>query len=135
MGVLSTAVMENGGDVVGIIPDFMAREVPHRKISRLITVDSMSRRKAMMFESADAFCVLPGGFGTLDEFFELLALTQLGFQGKPIFLLNMGGFFDDLLAFLAGVRDRGFIASEDLARIIVTGIPEDVVNHEALAAL
>jgi uncharacterized protein (TIGR00730 family) len=76
----------------------------------------MSRRKAMMFESADAFCVLPGGFGTLDEFFELLALTQRVFQGKPIFLLNMGGFFDDLLAFLAGVRDRGFIASEDLAR-------------------
>ncbi len=129
MGVLSTSVMENGGNVTGIIPDFMAREVPHRKISRLITVDSMNQRKTMMFDSSDAFCVLPGGFGTLDEFFEVLTLMQLGFQDKPIYILNTDGFFDDLIRFLARLRDQGFIAAEHFDRITVVSGPGEVIRR------
>lgn len=101
MGVLADAMLEAGGEVIGVIPQsLVAREVAHHGITELRVVRTMHERKAMMFELSDAFIALPGGFGTLDEFFEVLTWSQLGHHGKPCGLLDVGGYYRDLLALL-----------------------------------
>lgn len=101
MGVLADSMLEAGGEVIGVIPQsLVAKEVAHHGVSELRIVDTMHQRKALMNELSDAFIALPGGFGTLDEFFEILTWSQLGIHGKPSGLLNVSGYFDNLLAML-----------------------------------
>ena len=101
MGMLADSMLEAGGEVIGVIPQsLVAKEVAHRGVTELRIVDTMHQRKALMNELSDAFIALPGGFGTLDEFFEILTWSQLGIHGKPSGLLNVSGYFDSLLAML-----------------------------------
>jgi uncharacterized protein (TIGR00730 family) len=101
MGVLADSMLQAGGEVIGVIPQsLVAKEVAHRGVTELRIVDTMHQRKALMNELSDAFIALPGGFGTLDEFFEILTWSQLGIHRKPSGLLNVSGFYDCLLAML-----------------------------------
>jgi uncharacterized protein (TIGR00730 family) len=110
MGVLADAVLEAGGSAVGVIPGFLnIKEVAHTGVSELITVSSMHERKAMMADLADAFIALPGGWGTLEEIFEMLTWAQLGFHEKPCGLLNISGYFDNLVAFLETSFEKKFV--------------------------
>lgn len=110
MGVLADSVLEAGGRITGVIPHaLVARELAHQGLTALHVVDSMHERKALMAELADAFLALPGGFGTLEEFAEAVTWTQLGLQAKPCGLLNVAGFYDGLLAFLAHALQQEFL--------------------------
>jgi uncharacterized protein (TIGR00730 family) len=101
MGIIADSMLEADGEVIGVIPQsLVAKEVAHRGVTELRIVDTMHQRKALMNELSDAFIALPGGFGTLDEFFEILTWSQLGIHGKPTGLLNVSGFYDSLLAML-----------------------------------
>ncbi len=109
MGVVMQAVLDNGGAVTGVIPEFlMRREVGNPALTELIVVDSMHERKRRMFEFADGFAVLPGGLGTLDETIEVLTWQQLGLHGKPISLLNTGGYWTCFEALIEHVIGQGF---------------------------
>ncbi|TFW05077.1 TIGR00730 family Rossman fold protein [Oxalobacteraceae bacterium OM1] len=110
MGVIADEVMRLGGRATGIIPQaLMDKEVGHLGLTELIIVKDMHERKAMMAERADAFIAMPGGIGTLEELFEVFTWLQLGFHDKPIGLLNVKGFYDHLLGFIAHVVDQGFL--------------------------
>ncbi len=98
MGVLADAALAEGGQVIGVIPRMLVeREIAHKGLTTMHVVGSMHERKALMADLSDAFIAMPGGFGTLDEFCEILTWTQLGLQQKPIGMLNVDGFFDRLL--------------------------------------
>jgi uncharacterized protein (TIGR00730 family) len=116
MGVVADAVLAAGGDVVGVIPHaLMAREIGHAGLTTMHVVDSMHERKALMADAADAFIALPGGVGTFEELFEAITWTQLGLHAKPCGLLNVDGFYDDLLRFLDHAWVEGFIKPETRA--------------------
>lgn len=109
MGAAARAVLENGGEVTGIIPDFlMSLEVGNPGVTELIVVDTMHERKARMFELSDAFVVLPGGLGTLDETIEIATWKQLQLHAKPIVTVNIDGYWDNLNTLLGGVVGAGF---------------------------
>jgi hypothetical protein len=131
MGVVADAAIAAGGRVTGLIPErLVEREVGHHGISELIVTASMFDRKDRMIAMSDAFVILPGGLGTLDELFEVLTLRQLGYHQKPIVLVNVDGFWDPLNALIRQVVDRGFAESEVHALL-------RIVEHadQALAAL
>jgi uncharacterized protein (TIGR00730 family) len=110
MGVIADAVLAGGGEVVGVIPQGLVdRELAHPRSTSLHITASMHERKALMAELSDAFLALAGGYGTLDETFEMLTWSQLGLHAKPVGLLNTAGFFDGLLAFLDHTVTEGFI--------------------------
>jgi uncharacterized protein (TIGR00730 family) len=112
MGSLADAVLGLGGEVIGVIPRGLANgEVAHSGV-RLRVVESMHERKALMADLSEAFIALPGGYGTMDEFHEILTWRQLHIHDKPIGLLNSDGYYDDLLALYARMRDEGFIARD-----------------------
>lgn len=128
MGEVADAALEAGGEVTGIIPSFMVgQEVAHHGLTDLEVVDSMHERKARMAELADGFVALPGGWGTLEELFEVVTWAQLGLHAKPVGLLDVGGFFDDLLQFLDRAVAEGFVteahrglltADDDIERLL-----------------
>ena len=110
MGVVADAVIEAGGKVTGVIPEALeAKEVAHRGLTKLHVVKSMHERKALMVSLADAFIAMPGGFGTFEEFCEVLTWAQLGLHRKPHGLLNVAGFYDPFLAFLDHATTENFI--------------------------
>lgn len=114
MGEVADACLAAGGEVVGVIPDFMvARELAMQNLTELHVTDSMHSRKALMASRADAFIALPGGFGTLDELFEILTWRQIGLHGKPIGLLNIAGYYSSLLDFVAKATDAGFVGARE----------------------
>lgn len=120
MGTVADAVLAGGGPVFGVLPAVLKdREVAHAGLTELHYVGSMHERKALMAERADAFVALPGGYGTLDEFLEILTWAQLGIHSKPCLLVNTQGFFDLLLAFLDHAVAQGFLRAEHRARILV----------------
>lgn len=109
MGAAARAALENGGEVIGVIPDFlMTLEVGNPGVTELIVVDTMHERKARMFELSDAFVVLPGGLGTLDETIEIATWKQLQLHAKPIVLINIDGYWDGLAGLLETVVEGGF---------------------------
>lgn len=121
MGILADATLAAGGRVVGVIPKALVeREWAHDDCTELHIVDSMHDRKRIMAEQADAFLALPGGIGTLEEFFEVWTWRQLGYHHKPVGLLNLDGYYDSLLAFLATAVGTGFM-SDALMKLIQTG--------------
>lgn len=110
MGVIADAVLAAGGTVVGVIPEaLMEKELGHGGVTELHVVQTMHERKALMSELSDGFIALPGGYGTLEELFEVITWAQLGIQCKPCGLLNVGGYYNSLLALLDHATDRGFI--------------------------
>jgi uncharacterized protein (TIGR00730 family) len=130
MGVVADAALAAGGEVVGVIPDaLVAKEVAHTGLTDLRVVASMHERKAMMSDLADAFIAMPGGWGTLEEFFEVLTWAQLGLHAKPCGLLNTLGYFDGLLAFLSHTIDEGFVRSQNAALIAVSATPDGLLDR------
>jgi hypothetical protein len=135
MGALADAALAAGGEVIGVIPEaLVAKEVAHRSLTDLRIVGSMHERKALMANLADGFIALPGGWGTLDELFEVLTWAQLGLHGKPCGLLNVEGYFDGLLAFIQHSIEEGFVRREYRAMLAsaetVTGLLEVMERHE-----
>jgi uncharacterized protein (TIGR00730 family) len=126
---LADAALAAGGRVVGVIPEqLVGWERAHRGLSELRVVSSMHERKALMVSLADAFIAMPGGFGTLDEFFEVLTWAQLGLHHKPCALLNVAGYFDSLLAMFARARQDGFLYGQDAGPMIDSD-PERLVDR------
>ena len=132
MGVVADAVLDAGGSVTGVIPTgLFSREVAHDRVTELHHTATMHERKALMYDLADAFVAMPGGVGTLDELFETLTWAQLGLHDKPVGLLDVDGFFGDLLAFLRRTEDDGFVKHRHLARLRVTGHPATLLDELA----
>jgi uncharacterized protein (TIGR00730 family) len=133
MGVVADAVLAAGGTAVGVIPRFLVeKELAHSRLTELLVVETMHERKALMTERADAFAVLPGGFGTGDELFEALTWAQLGLHSKPIGLLNIAGFFDPLLNWIDHMVRERFLRPEHREMVLTATNPDDLLD--ALAA-
>ncbi|MBI4646186.1 MAG: TIGR00730 family Rossman fold protein [Bacteroidia bacterium] len=129
MGVLADSVLENGGEVVGVIPEFLVhKEIAHEK-SQLIVVKTMQERKQKILEIADAFIALPGGFGTIDELFEMLTLLQLGRHSKSIGILNINNYFNNLILFLETMVKEQFLKEKYFKMIINTDDPVNLLNQ------
>jgi uncharacterized protein (TIGR00730 family) len=129
MGIIADAVLRAGGEVQGVIPDhLMAREVGHKGLTKLHVVRSMHERKALMADLSDAFIALPGGFGTLEEFCEVVTWAQLGLHAKPCGILNVLGFYSPLLAMLDHAVEERFLKSENRALVLARDHPADLLQ-------
>src|SRR5437764_11905067 len=126
MGVLADAVLGAGGEVYGVIPRQLAdKELAHRGLTRLEVVETIHARKARMAELSDGFVALPGGYGTLDELFEILTWAQLGIHAKPVGLLDVEGFFTPLLAWVRHACAEGFLRQHHVETLrVATGVAE-----------
>lgn len=130
MGALADAMLAAGGEVTGVIPRSMReREIAHLGLTRLHIVETMHERKAMMADLSDAFVALPGAYGTLDEFFEILTWAQIGIHAKPAGLLNVDGFYDPLLEFLDRAVERGFLRRNNRELFFVESEPAVLVKR------
>ena len=130
MGVVADAALAEGGEVIGILPaSMMAREIGHTGLTRLHVVETLHERKAMMAKLSDAFVALPGGFGTLEELFEVLSWAQIGLHRKPVALFNIAGFYDGLLAFLQTVTAQGFVRRESYDSLITESAPDILLRR------
>jgi len=119
MGAIADAVLEAGGEAVGVIPEhIMSREIGHKGLTKLHVVHSMHERKALMADLSDAFIAMPGGFGTLEEFCEVLAWSQLGLHAKPCGILNVRGFYTPLLAMFDHAVEERFLKPENRALVL-----------------
>lgn len=120
MGALADAALEEGGNVIGIIPTFLRdREIAHGSLTKLVIVDTMHERKRQMAELADAFIVLPGGLGTMEEFFEVFTWQYIGLHRKPCGILNIDGYYDPLLALLDHMTEQTFIPPQARRALLV----------------
>jgi uncharacterized protein (TIGR00730 family) len=132
MGLLADAALAAGGEVIGVIPRVLIeRKVAHPGVTSLIAVDTMHERKQRMAELSDGFMALPGGIGTMEELFETFTWLQLGFHRKPVGLLNVSGFYDSLLHFLAHMQGQRFLKPEHLESLQVAADPEDLLTRMA----
>ncbi len=128
MGIVSQSCFAAGGEVVGIIPEHIQdKEIMNDDVTELFIVDSMHTRKKMMVDKSEGFIVLPGGFGTLDETFEILTWKYLGLHDKPIVLLNVDGFYDPLLKMVDHMVDSGFTPFWHRSLYQVVDTPEDAI--------
>ncbi|UBM57332.1 TIGR00730 family Rossman fold protein [Marinilongibacter aquaticus] len=136
MGQIADTVLELGGEVVGIIPSFLDKmEVGHPKLSALHIVDTMHERKAMMEELCDGIVTLPGGYGSMDELFEILSWSQLGLHTKPVGLLNVKGFYNFMIQQLDHMVEEGFLKESNREILKVSdSIPELFVLMESFVA-
>ncbi len=124
MGMVADTTLAAGGRVIGVIPKALVeKEWAHTGCTELHVVDTMHERKRIMAEHADAFLALPGGIGTLEEFFEVWTWRQLGYHAKPVGLLNLDGYYDDLLAFLSTSVSKGFMSGWQMDLICVDSDP------------
>ncbi len=129
MGAVADAVMAAGGEAIGVIPNaLMEIEVGHAGLTELRVVGSMHERKAAMAELADGFIALPGGFGTLEEFFEMTTWSQLGLNTKPLGLLNTNGYYDALLAFVEHTVTEGFVRPGHRDLIVADEDPDRLID-------
>lgn len=129
MGAVADAVLAGGGHVIGVMPQALVdKEIAHKALSDLRIVGSMHERKALMAELADGFVALPGGLGTFEELFEVWTWAQLGYHRKPCALLNAGGFYDKLTAFLDDVVERGFVKPIHRSMLIVEENPAALIH-------
>ncbi len=130
MGVVADAVLKHGGHVIGVIPEkLVIKEVVHETLPDLRVVKTMHERKALMAELADGFIALPGGYGTFEELFEVLAWSQLGWHQKPFGLFNVGGFYSPLLEFLDHTTSEGFIRAQHRALVIAEVEAGKLINR------
>jgi uncharacterized protein (TIGR00730 family) len=130
MGILADAALAAGGEVIGVIPQSLAeREVAHSGLTQLHVVESMHERKALMAELSAGFIALPGGFGTLEEFCEVITWSQLGIHGKPCGLLNVAGYFDHLIGMFDYAQARGFISAANRTIVIEADKPDGLIER------
>jgi uncharacterized protein (TIGR00730 family) len=130
MGAIADSAMEHGGSVTGIIPKLLIEwEVEHKRITELIVSDDMHIRKKTLYELCDAAIVLPGGFGTLDELFEILTWNQLSIHYKPVFILNTDKFYDHLIQHIQKMREEEFLYEQTEKRIIIIDEPAELINY------
>jgi len=135
MGAVADAALAAGGAVVGVIPTHLMRpEVAHQGLSELLVVDSMHTRKRTMAERSDAFVVLPGGYGTFEEMFEMATWLQLGLQAKPVGILNVDRYFDRLLDFIAHAGSEGFVRPAHRHLMLVDDDPARLLDRLAARA-
>lgn len=129
MGVLADRILGKGGRVVGVIPEFLrTEELAHEGLTEMIVTRSMHERKIEMSRRADAFAVLPGGFGTMDEFFEILTWKQLGLHSKPIVVANTGGWLDPILAYFRQAEKDRMVSPENIGLVEVVESGTKVVE-------
>ena len=132
MGLVADAALAAGGEVVGVIPDELVRtEIAHEGLTRLHVVDTMTERKTLMADLSDAFVALPGGFGTLDELFEVLTWSQLGVHAKPAGLLDVAGYWSGLTGFLDHAVAEGFLRPQHRAMVLVDEEPDRLLERLA----
>jgi len=137
MGLIADSVLEMGGFVYGVIPQALVDiEVAHPSVTELHVVETMHERKAKMTELADAFLALPGGIGTLDEFFDAWSWNALGYHKKPFCLLNVGGYWDGLIDFMDHATSSGFMSPKRRSQLLVAPTPEQALEllDEAVTA-
>ncbi len=129
MGAVADGALSEGGEVIGVLPLFLrSREISHEGLTELILVDSMHERKTKMNELCDGVIALPGGFGTMEEFFEMITWAQLGLHKKPIGLLNTEGFYDSLNALIQEMADKGFLKKMNQEMVLTSGNIDDLLN-------
>ncbi|MGH9568822.1 MAG: TIGR00730 family Rossman fold protein, partial [Candidatus Angelobacter sp.] len=129
MGAIADAALAGGGEVIGVIPDsLMRREVGHRGVTRLHVVQTMHERKTLMADLSDAFIALPGGYGTLEEFCEIVTWSQLGIQQKPCGLLNVEHYWDALLKMLDHAVSERFLRPENRELVMVAASAEEMLD-------
>lgn len=130
MGLIADAALEHGGEVLGIIPDFLKqKEVCHTGLTELIVTKTMHERKWIMEERSDGIIMMPGGFGTLDEFFEILTWKQLHLHQKPVGILNVNGYFDTLLTFIQQMVDKGFVRPSNLSLFVTADNIQELLKN------
>lgn len=130
MGVIADAALAAGGEVIGVIPEALATaEIAHGGLTQLHVVASMHERKALMADLSDAFIALPGGFGTMDEFHEILTWAQLRIHDKPVGLLNAGGYYDELLALYDKMVREGFVTVTNRSLVQSSATVDDLLSH------
>lgn len=130
MGIVANAVLQHGGEAIGVIPnDLKRKEIAHPGLTQLIEVSSMHERKQVMSDLSDAVIALPGGFGTLDELFEMLTWSQLGYHQQPIALLNTDGFYEHLEAHIVHMVEKGFLKPIYLEQLIFAREVIDVIEQ------
>ena len=137
MGAVADGVLSEGGKVIGVLPNFLkSKEIAHEHLTELILVDSMHGRKTKMNELCDGVIALPGGFGTLEELFEMLTWGQLGLHQKPIAILNIDGFYDALIDLVQTMVDKGFLKQLNQEMLLVSKNIEELLekmkNYQAL---
>lgn len=129
MGTVADAVLEAGGQVIGVIPQMLEdREISHRGLTELIVVSSMHERKTKMAELSDGFVALPGGPGTLEEFFEIFTWAQLGLHQKPCGILNVNGYYDLLISFFDQMHEQQFLQEKYRSMALVASTPADLLE-------
>jgi len=130
MGAVADGALQRGGEVTGVIPSFLkTKEVAHEGISRMITVDTMHERKLKMHELCDGVIALPGGWGTMEELFEVLTWGQLGLHRKPVGLLNINGYYDPLKALCDNMVQEGFLSEFVNASLLINGSIDDLLEQ------
>jgi uncharacterized protein (TIGR00730 family) len=130
MGVIADTVMQAGGKVTGFIPKLLLEwEVQHRGITELIICDDMHERKKKIYSISDAAIILPGGFGTLDELFEIVTWNQLTIHDKEIYILNSGGFYNHLVQHIEVMKQENFLYEDAVKRITVIDDPAELVRY------
>ena len=129
MGAVANGVLSKGGKVIGVLPNFLnSKEIAHEQLTELILVDSMHERKMKMYELCDGVIALPGGFGTLEEFFEMLTWGQLGLHKKPVSLLNIDGFYEPLITLVQTMVDKGFLKEINQQMLIISNDINDLLE-------
>jgi uncharacterized protein (TIGR00730 family) len=130
MGAVADGVLKEGGKVTGVIPGFlMTKEVAHNGLTEMITVESMHERKLKMLELSDGAIVLPGGYGTMDEMFEMLTWGQLSLHKKPVGIYNMGNFYDTLYSHIQQMYLKGFLNESNLKMLLISADIEELLKQ------
>lgn len=136
MGAVADGTIEHEGKAIGVLPRFLqSKEIAHTNLTELILVETMHERKTKMNELSDGMIVLPGGYGTLEEFFEMITWAQLGLHKKPIAILNINGFYDDLIKMVQTMVDKGFLKQINQEMLLVSDsideLLEKMKNYQA----
>jgi uncharacterized protein (TIGR00730 family) len=129
MGAVASSALNKGGEVIGVIPELFAEKVKHNKLSKLYVVPTMHERKKKMFDLSDGFIALPGGIGTIEEVFEILAWAQLGYHKKPCGILNVCGYFDNIIDFLKHSVSQRFLKSAHREMLMVDENPDSLLKQ------
>ena len=129
MGKVAQAVIDGKGETIGVIPNFLkTKEIVNTELTELIVTENMHDRKVIMYDKSDGFIIIPGGFGTMDEFFEITTWGQLGLHTKPIGILNTNGYYDPLVAQCKMMVERGFLKQENLDAVVVDNTIEGLLD-------
>lgn len=129
MGTIADGALSENGKVTGVLPHFLqSKEIAHKNLTELILVETMHERKTKMSDLCDGVIVLPGGYGTLEEFFEMITWAQLGLHKKPIGILNIDGFYNDLISLVQNMVDKGFLKSVNRDMLLINDNIDDLLE-------